>query len=154
MNWPAKTWIYHLCADTRCCLKNLTKAMFNGKRELREFMLLSWFDDYDDVSICEQEYLPHNYRYNPAQGQFSSRIQLVWIQSFHSLWLVIIPKLKSPDNPTIELWFREEEMDSFLLLKHEVKCKQPYPGFDLSSPYPLPMKITAMLYTPVYACIT
>ena len=48
---PEKTYIHHLCADTGCCLDDLTKVMVTRDiwwKRLKENMLLN-----DDVWMCK-----------------------------------------------------------------------------------------------------
>ena len=86
-----------------------------------------------------------------TQGQFfSSGVQWIWIQSFHSPRLAALPKLKNPLCPTIypQLW--REEIDTYLYQGHklEEKCKQFCPGFELRSLISFLMMIKIMLSPP------
>ena len=76
---------------------------------------------------------PLHHEHDVTQGQFLSRVQMVWIHSFSSLSLVAPTpkKLKNQVYPTIypELW--REQMDSciFKRINIKVKRKQPRIGF-------------------------
>ena len=48
-----------------------------------------------------------------TQYQFLSGVKLVWIQSFPSLWLVLLPKLKKP-SLTYYLSIAGERTDGFM----------------------------------------
>ena len=48
IGWPAKTYIYHVCVDTRCYQEELLRDMSLGmddKRKSRECLLLAYLDE-------------------------------------------------------------------------------------------------------------
>ena len=89
---------------------------------------------------------PLHHKQDVTQGQFSSRVLLVWIQRFCSARMVTVPKLRNTICLTIYLYLGREEMNLSLFPEHyhKGKFKQPHPRFELCMLSSFSMKMTLM----------
>ena len=95
---------------------------------------------------------PLRHREDATQGQFLSRVRLVWIQSFSSRQTVV-PKLKSSVRPTIYPKLGEDRRDGFMTFPMILaRCEIASSRFEIGSPIKFSI-ITSPLCVCVYIYI-